>query len=94
VETAKVLVTVSYSSVLLRTLGPPEANAHNDRGRVPDSFRMEHMMLQLQRSSKALENFIDQLHDPRSPNFHHWINAQELGVRFGVAQQDLDAISH
>jgi subtilase family serine protease len=73
-----------------------EANRANDRGRVADSLPMEHMLLQLQRSpeqEQALETFIDQLHDPSSPNFQKWITADEFGQRFGLAQQDLDAIT-
>ena len=74
----------------------PEANATNDRGPVADDFPMEHMLLQLQRSpeqEQALEQFIDQLHNPASPNFHHWLTAQEFGERFGLAQEDLNAIT-
>lgn len=59
----------------------PEANAKNDRGRADDDFRMEHMWLQLQRSpeqEQALDKLIDQLHDPKSPNYQHWLTAKEL----------------
>src|SRR6266404_9847920 len=52
-----------------------EANSQNDRGRVPDDFGMEHMMLQLHRSAEreqALTRFVDSLHDPKSPTFHKW----------------------
>ena len=68
----------------------------NDRGAVADDFQMEHMLLQLQRppeQEQALKQFIDQLHDPGSPNFHQWLTAQEFGERFGLAQEDLNAIT-
>jgi len=74
----------------------PEANAKNDRGPVSGDFPLEHMMLQLRRPpelQKALEKFIDQLHDRRSPNFHRWINAEEFGEKYGLAQADLDTIT-
>ena len=74
----------------------PEARPENDRGRVADALSMEHMLLQLKRSpeqEQALQQFIDELHTPGSPNFHHWLTAQEFGERFGVAQPDLDAIT-
>jgi len=74
----------------------PEARAENDRGAVADDFTMEHMLLQLQRPpeiEKALQQFIDELHTPGSPNFHRWINAQEFGARFGPTKPDLDAVT-
>src|SRR5271169_3547242 len=54
----------------------PEANAANDRGRVSDDFAIEHMLLQLKASPErqaALKQYIDQLHDAGSPNFHKWL---------------------
>jgi len=74
----------------------PEANAGNDRGRVADDFWMEHMLLQLRRPAEqeqALEEFIAQQQAIGSPNFQQWINAQQFGERFGLAKQDLDAIT-
>ena len=72
-----------------------EANLKNDRGRVPDAFAMDHMLLQLRRSperEQALKRFIDQQHDSKSPNFHKWLTADEFGTRYGPAAQDIDAI--
>ncbi|HYL96676.1 MAG TPA: protease pro-enzyme activation domain-containing protein [Terriglobales bacterium] len=54
------------------------------------------MLLQLKRSpeqEQALQQFIDELHTKGSPNFHHWLTAQEFGERFGTAKPDLDAVS-
>jgi subtilase family serine protease len=73
----------------------PEANAANDRGPVPDSMPIEHMLLLLQRSQQqeqAAEALIDQLHDPSSANYHHWLTAAQFGQMFGLAQQDLNTI--
>jgi subtilase family serine protease len=74
----------------------PEANATNDHGLVADAFQMEHMLLQLQRSAdqeQAVKEFIDQLHNPASPNFHRWLAAQEFGEAFGAAEEDLNVIT-
>ncbi len=74
----------------------PEARLANDRGPVANDFAMEHMLLQLKRSPEqelALRQFIDELHTKGSPNFHHWLTAQEFGDRFGVAKPDLGAIT-
>jgi subtilase family serine protease len=96
---ARVLVTENINEAKLVTLRGnvrPEATAVNDRGAVPEDFAMEHMLLQLQRPpelEKELQQFIDDLHDPKSPNFHKWLTAQQFGERFGVAQQDVDSVT-
>src|SRR5947209_2482574 len=74
----------------------PEVNAANDRGPVADDMPLEHVLLQLRRSpdqDQALEQFIEELHDPNSPNFHKWLTAKEFGERCGVAKQDLDMVT-
>jgi hypothetical protein len=74
----------------------PEASLANDRGAVAESFPVEHMQLQLKRSPEqehVLQQFIDEQQTPGSPNFHRWITAQEFGERFGLAKEDLDAIT-
>ena len=82
--------------VTLRGNTRPEAVLANDRGPVATEFGMEHMLLQLKRSpeqEQALQQFLDELHTARSPNFHHWLTAQEFGERFGPAKTDLDFIT-
>jgi subtilase family serine protease len=73
----------------------PEANPQNDRGLVADDFPMEHMLLQLKRSpeqEQAVQQFIDALHNPQSPQFHKWLTAEEFGQKYGVAQEDIDTV--
>ena len=53
-------------------------------------------MLQLKRSpqqERAVEQFIDALQDPASPNFHKWLTAAEFGRNFGVAESDVQIIT-
>ncbi len=72
-----------------------EAQQANDRGPVADDFRLEHMQLLLARPAEteaALGAFIDRLHDPASPLFHHWIDAAQFGQSFGPATADVDAV--
>src|SRR5229473_4907675 len=74
----------------------PEARLANDRGPVANDFAMEHMLLQLKRAPEqevALQQFLDELHTKDSPNFHHWLTAQEFGERFGLAKSDLDTVT-
>jgi subtilase family serine protease len=73
-----------------------EANAGNDRGRVDDSLPLDHMQLLLKRPAEteaALNQYIDELHDRTSPNFHHWLSAQELAAKFGPATADVEAVT-
>jgi hypothetical protein len=68
----------------------------NDRGVVPDSLPLPHMLLQLRRPAaqeQALNALIDQLHDSQSPNYHHWLNPAEVGAQFGPAASDITTIS-
>ena len=74
----------------------PEATTENDRGAVADGFPLAHLLLQLRRppeQESTLEQLLDDLQDPKSPNFHKWLKPQQFGQSFGVAQQDLDAIT-
>jgi len=93
-----VLITQNVDESKLVTLSGntrPEANAKYDRGLVPDTLAMDHMLLQLKRSveqERELQQFIEELTDRSSPNFHHWLTAKEFGERFGVAKQDRDTI--
>jgi subtilase family serine protease len=73
-----------------------EANATNDRGPVPDDLPMQHVLLQMRRPAdreQALEQFINGLYDPKSPNYHHWLTPQELQDEFGLASQDVTQVT-
>jgi subtilase family serine protease len=74
-----------------------EANAVNDRGRVDDSFALNHLLLQLKRSPEqeaAAQAFVEDLQDPQSANYHKFISTEEFGERFGAAAQDLHAVTN
>ena len=74
----------------------PEANAQNDLGEVSDDLSIDHMMLQLKRSPRqeqAVERFIAELHDPKSPNFHKWLTASDFGKTWGLAESDVRTIA-
>jgi subtilase family serine protease len=74
----------------------PEADAQNDRGIVSDDLQMDHMQLQLKRSSeseKALALYIDQLQEPASPNYHQWLTPTQFADQFGVAAADVATVS-
>ncbi|HTW73468.1 MAG TPA: protease pro-enzyme activation domain-containing protein [Steroidobacteraceae bacterium] len=74
----------------------PEANAHNDRGRVPDALSLRHMQLLLRRPvarELALQQYLHDLQDRTSPSFHRWLNPAQLAQSYGPSMHDLRAIS-
>jgi subtilase family serine protease len=73
----------------------PLAVPKNDRGAVEDGMPMDHMFLQLRRSpeqEEALQRTIEELQDPQSSSYHHWLTAEEMGRSFGPAQRDVDTV--
>jgi hypothetical protein len=82
--------------IRLRGNTRPEARTEYDRGRVDDSLRLDHMLLQLQRApelEQELDQYIDGLTDKSSPNFRQWLTAAQQGEMYGLAQQDLNTIT-
>jgi pseudomonalisin len=74
----------------------PLAAPKYDQGAVSDSFPMEHMFLQLRRSAEqedALQQTIKELQDPHSGKYHQWLTAEEMGTKFGPAQQDIETVT-
>jgi len=74
----------------------PEAIAANDRGAVDDARVLDHIQLLLNRPAEteaALVRVIDELHDPKSPQFHAWLTVDQFTARYGPAASDLQAIT-
>src|SRR5271163_2707258 len=75
----------------------PEANAENDLGVVSDALSLDHMLLQLKRSPQqelAVQQLVADLHNPQSPNFHHWLSASDFGKNYGLAESDIQSITN
>ena len=75
---------------------PPVAEAKNDAGRVTPDLRMTDLILVLRRSPEqqaAFDAFVESQYDPGSPNFHHWLQANEVGEKFGPALADIATVS-
>src|SRR5260370_4293406 len=98
-STPQPMITAPVSETnLVRLPGSvrPEANAVNDRGIVPDTLPMEHMLLQLRRppaQEQALKRLIDQQHDPASPNYHRWRTPEQFGTQFRPAPSAVQKFS-
>ncbi|HZC44211.1 MAG TPA: S53 family peptidase [Acidobacteriaceae bacterium] len=74
----------------------PDVKSAKDNGAVDSSLQLDHMLLQLQRPAAreaALEARIEAMHQPGSPDFHHWLTADELGQQYGPDPADIQRVS-
>jgi subtilase family serine protease len=75
---------------------PSWANPANSKGLLPADQMLNPMTLVLTRSPEqelAFENFLADQQNPASPDYHHWLTPAEVGERFGLADQDIAALS-
>jgi subtilase family serine protease len=84
-------------SVLVAIGGTPRAAvAKNDLGPVEETFRLDHMYLQLSRTAaqeQALALAIKDIQDPKSANYHKWLTAEQLGENYGPSRQDINRVT-
>jgi subtilase family serine protease len=74
---------------------PAALRPENDRGAVADDLRFDHFLILLKRDPETearLKQQIDAMHNPASPEFHHWLTPEQLGARFGVHPQDAETV--
>jgi subtilase family serine protease len=80
---------------------PIHGNVHRnarpefDAGPADLSLPYERMVLVLQPRAGAreeLNRLLAQLHDPSSPQYHHWLTPEAYGQRFGISDSDLEAV--
>jgi Pro-kumamolisin, activation domain/Bacterial Ig-like domain (group 3)/Putative Ig domain len=74
----------------------PSAPGVQDLGRVPDNFPQEHVLMMLNRSTgqqTALDQLVQEQHDPRSPKFHKWLTPEQYGSLFGPSADDIQRIT-
>ncbi|MBV9296964.1 MAG: S8/S53 family peptidase [Acidobacteriaceae bacterium] len=97
---ARTLLTQSVNEDNLITLSGnthPAVSTANDLGRVADDRRLEHLQLQLKRSpeqQQALEEYLNDLHNPKSANFHKWGTAAQFSQQFGLAKEDVATVTN
>jgi trimeric autotransporter adhesin len=93
---ARITQSIRESSlVTLRGNTPPMAQAKFDVGAAPEANAANRLILVLTRSAAqeaALQTWLDSVQDANSPNYQHWLSAEEFGKRFGVADSDLAAV--
>jgi subtilase family serine protease len=92
-------ITQEVDAARLRVLPnhhPSWASPGNHAALLPQDQMLDHLTMVLQRSPEqeaAFKELLAEQQDPASPNFHHWLTPSEVGERFGLAEQDIDALT-
>ena len=96
---ARALIVAKADSAHTATLAghrPAWALATNRIGAVPDSLPLARLFVELRRSAErelAFQALLRAQQDPASPRFHQWLTAEQIGVEYGPAVADIDAIA-
>ena len=61
-------------------------------GRLPAAQTMKFDVVLALRHAPELKNFLDDIYDPTSKNFHQYVTPKEFTARFGPSQEDWDAL--
>jgi hypothetical protein len=81
------------SRVVLQGNVRPMFRAENDLGRADGSLRLENISLRFAFTASrqsALTALLDDLQNPLSPSFHHWLTPEQFAGPFGLSQNDLN----
>jgi len=71
------------------------ANPANDLGPVEEAtpIRLTLMLKTAAERAQAFDALLRAQQDPSSPLYHHWLDANEIGARFGATTQDIDSVN-
>jgi kumamolisin len=61
-------------------------------GRLPANQTMRFDIVLALRHPAELDNFLQELYDPTSPSYRHFVTPEEFTARFGPSQEDYDAV--
>jgi hypothetical protein len=81
--------------VMLKHNTSPMAQAQFDRGVAPSSTETGRIQLLLRPSaaqSEALREYLGDLQNPNSQNYHKWLTPQTYGASFGISDADLEKV--
>ena len=74
---------------------PLLATPVNDAGRVESSRAIQRMLLVLSPTAEQenqLRQLLDEQQNRKSPQYHHWLSANEFAAKFGVADADVEKV--
>ncbi|MGO9084920.1 MAG: Ig-like domain repeat protein [Candidatus Sulfotelmatobacter sp.] len=81
--------------VVLEGQTHPLARVEYDRGPVDPGLALNDLVLVLKRSPErqaAFDAFVTSQYDPHSPNYQHWLTPEQIGAKFGLAPEDIEAL--
>ncbi len=87
--------TTAPKLVRLANTTHPRATSASDRGKVPDDFPINRVLIVLKRSpeqQKTLETFLSAVQNPASPEYHRWLKPEEFGQQFGASQKAISTV--
>ena len=61
-------------------------------GRLPANQTMQFSIVLALRHAPELQNFLQDVYDPSSQNYRHFLTPEEFTARFGPSQEDYDAL--
>jgi subtilase family serine protease len=61
-------------------------------GRLPATQVMRLVLALPLRNQETLDNFLQELYEPSSPSYRHFLTVEEFTERFGPSQEDYDAV--
>jgi subtilase family serine protease len=91
-------ITAQVDETSLTTLKgsvPLLARAQYDTGEASASTLLTHIRLVLSRSGEqqaALNNYLAELQEKSSPNYHKWLTATQFGKLYGLADSDISVL--
>lgn len=71
---------------------PPVVARLQPAGRLPASTRLELAIGLPLRNQEALTNLLQQIYDPASTNFHHYLTPQQFTEEFGPTEKDYETL--
>jgi hypothetical protein len=96
---AKPLITTQVDEsklVSLKGAVSPKLKDAQDLGEADASQAAGRLLLVLQRSPEqetAVQSFLQQVHQPGSPNFHKWLTPASFAQQFGAADSDIEQLT-
>jgi uncharacterized repeat protein (TIGR03803 family) len=71
---------------------PAAASKSQPIDKVPGSKRLDLAISLPLRNSASLADFLQQLYDPSSPNFHQYLTPEQFAQRFGPSEEDYQKV--
>jgi uncharacterized repeat protein (TIGR01451 family) len=71
---------------------PAIVSQSQDKGRMAASTTLDLAIGLPLRNREALTNLLQQIYDPSSPNYHHYLSPEQFTSQFGPTEQDYQAL--